>query len=597
MSNMNEAIVFAVLLLTLVMFVIGKVRYDIVALAALLVLVLAGIVSASDAFLGFSHPAVVTVAAVLVLSEVLRNSGVVDVMGRWFSRVGHILTMQITSLSSLVAILSAFMNNVGALSLMLPLATRMASSNNRPYSPYLMPLAFASLLGGLTTLIGTPPNIIISTFRNELVGEPFRMFDFTPVGAVVALAGVLFISLVGWRLIPTRLTQSTPGAAIEIADYMTEVRVTSDSDYVGKFVGDLEKLAEYDVDVVGLIRGGVRYSSPSRYQILDADDVLVIEASPEDLRFFVQETGFALAGFTNLRSENEEAMSPEDVTVIEAVVAPNGDAVGNSARSLQLRTAHGVNLLAVSRQGTRIFSQLNSVELQAGDVLLLEGKTDQVLVALPQLGLLPLAEREIRVGQPRRLLFPVAVFGTALLLTAVNVLPVQIALLCAVVVLLAAKFLTLQAAYRAIDWPVVVLLGAMIPVGEALEITGGTERIAGLVIDMGSTLPAWAMITVLLVITLLLSCIVNNATAVILMAPVSTGVAGSLGASVDPFLMAVAIGGSSAFLTPIGHQSNTIVMGPGGYRFGDYWRLGLPLSIVIVAVAVPLIMWAWPLGI
>ena len=596
---MNEAIVFAVLLLTLVMFATGRVRYDIVALAALIILVLVGIVPAADAFLGFSHPAVVTVAAVLVLSEVLRNSGIVDVMGRWFSKVGHILTVQITSLSSLVAILSAFMNNVGALSLMLPLAIRMAGSSNRPYSPYLMPLAFSSLLGGMTTLIGTPPNIIISTFRHEAMGESFKMFDFTPVGAGVALAGVLFIALIGWRLIPTRQTQATPGAAIEIADYTTEVRVTRESDYVGKFVGDLEKLAEYDVDIVGLIRGGVRYTSPSRYQILDAGDVLVIESSPEDLQFFVQETGFALAGFTNLRSgsDSEEPMSPEDVSVIEAVVAPNGDAVGDSARSLQLRTAHGVNLIAVSRQGTRIFTQLSSVVLEAGDVLLLEGKTDQVLAALPQLGLLPLAEREIRVGQPRRLIFPVAVFGGALLLTAFNVLPVQIALMSAVVVLLAGRFLTLQAAYRSIDWPVIVLLGAMIPVGEALESTGGAARIAGLVSDLGSTLPPWAMITVVLVITMFLSDIVNNATAVILMAPVSMGVAGSLGASSDPFLMAVAIGGSSAFLSPIGHQSNTIVMGPGGYRFGDYWRMGLPLEVVIVAVSVPLIMWAWPLGI
>ena len=597
MPSMNEAIVFAVLLLTLVMFVVGKLRYDLVALGALLILVLSGIVSAADAFLGFSHPAVVTVATVLVVSEVLRTTGVVDILGRWFSRVGSILTVQIASLSSLVAVLSAFMNNVGALSLLMPLAVRMASSNSRPYSPYLMPLAFSSLLGGMTTLIGTPPNIIISAFRQDAVGESFKMFDYTPVGAGIALAGVLFIALIGWRLIPTRLSQSTPGAAIEIAAYTTEVRVTSESDYVGKFVGDLEKLTDYDVDVVGLIRAGVRYSSPSRYQILDADDVLVVEANPEDLRYFVQETGFALAGFTNLRSDEEEAMSPEDVSVIEAVVAPNGDAVGSSAKSLQLRTAHGVNLIAVSRQGTRIFAQLNNVVLQAGDVLLLEGKTEQVLAALPQLGLLPLAEREIRVGQRRRLLFPVAVFLGALALTAFNVLPVQIALLCAVVVLLAGRFLTLQAAYRSIDWPIIVLLGAMIPVGEALEVTGGATRIAGLVLDLGSYLPPWAMITVVMVITMFLSDIVNNATAVILMAPVSMGVSTSLGASVDPFLMAVAIGGSSAFLTPIGHQSNTIVMGPGGYRFGDYWRMGLPLEVLIVVVSVPLIMWAWPLGI
>ena len=318
-----------------------------------------------------------------------------------------------------------------------------ASISNRPYSPYLMPLAFASLLGGMTTLTGTPPNIIISVFREDAVGESFQMFDFSPVGIGVTLVGVLFIATIGWRLTPTRLSQTTPGAAIEIANYTTEVRVTSSSDYVGKFVGDLEKLTEYDVDIVGLIRGGVKYSSPSRYQILDADDVLVIEASPDDLRYFVQETGFALAGFTNLRSDEEGSMSPEDVTVIEAVVAPDDDAVGGSAKSLQLRTAHGVNLIAVSRQGTRIFAQLNSVEMRAGDVLLLEGRTDQVLAALPQLGLLPLAEREIRVGQQRRLLFPLAAFAGALVLTALNILPVQIAPVTAVVVLLAGKFLTL----------------------------------------------------------------------------------------------------------------------------------------------------------
>lgn len=594
---MDEAILFGVLFLTLVMFAAGRIRYDIVALAALVILTVVGIVPPSEAFLGFSHPAVITVAAVLVLSEVFRSSGIVDVLGRWFSRTGRALTAQVTSLSTLVASLSAFMNNVGALSILLPLAIRMARGANRPYSPYLMPLAFASLLGGMTTLVGTPPNIIIASFRKAATGDAFTMFDFTPVGLGVALAGVLFIALIGWRLIPTRQAQSTPGETIEIADYMTEVRVTEDSRYVGRLVRDLEELARDDVAIVGLIHRGRRYGAPSSYQIIDTGDVLIIEANPEDLRSFVDETGFRLEGFSNIRSDVDKAVASDDVALLEAVVVPNGQIEGRNAAGLHLHSEYGVNLLAVSRNGARIASRLSRVVLQAGDVLLLQGRTELMLAALPRLNLLPLADRDLRIGQPRRLVIPVAVFVGALLLTIFGLLPIHVSLVAAVTLLLLSRFITLQSAYQSVNWPIIVLLGAMIPVGGALESTGGAARIAALVTDLGHTLPPWTILAIVLVTTMLLSDVVNNSTAVILMAPVAMGVSEAMGASVDPFLMAVAIGGSSAFLTPIGHQSNTIVMGPGGYKFGDYWRMGLPLDVIIVSVSVPLIMWVWPLGI
>ena len=594
---MDEAILFGVLLLTLVMFAAGRIRYDIVALAALVILTVVGIVPPAEAFLGFSHPAVITVAAVLVLSEVFRSSGIVDVLGRWFSRAGRELTAQITSLSTLVASLSAFMNNVGALSILLPLAIRMARGSNRPYSPYLMPLAFASLLGGMTTLVGTPPNIIIASFRKAATGDAFTMFDFTPVGLGVALAGVLFIALIGWRLIPTRQAQSTPGETIEIADYMTEVRVTEDSRYVGRLVRDLEELAQEDVAIVGLIHRGRRYGAPSSYQIIDTGDVFIIEANPEDLRSFVDETGFRLEGFSNIRSDVDKAVASDDVTLLEAVVVPNGQAEGRNAAGLHLHSEYGVNLLAVSRNGARIVSRLSRVVLQAGDVLLLQGRTELILAALPRLNLLPLADRDLRIGQPRRLVIPVAVFVGALLLTIFGLLPIHVSLVAAVTLLLLSRFITLQSAYQSINWPIIVLLGAMIPVGGALESTGGAARIAMLVTDLGHTLPPWTILAIVLITTMLLSDVVNNSTAVILMAPVAMGVAETMGASFDPFLMAVAIGGSSAFLTPIGHQSNTIVMGPGGYKFGDYWRMGLPLDVIIVSVSVPLIIWVWPLAI
>ena len=594
---MNEAIVFAVLALSLVLFVVGKWRYDIVAILALLVLAIAGIVPAAEAYKGFGHPAVITVAAVLVLSRALYNSGVVDVIAGWYSRIPEYLTVRIAALSGMTAFLSAFMNNVGAVSLLLPVAVRISNRSEHPPSRFLMPLAFTSLLGGMTTLIGTPPNVIISNFREEQAGVPFHMFDFTLVGLAITAAGVAFIVLVGWRLIPTRQTPLTLGETVDIESYMTEVRVPENSRFVGRRLRDIEEFAEEDVTIAGLLHRGIVYGAPSSYQIIDANDVLIIEADPEELAAFVVNTGFELTGSADAQSEISQTLDPANVSIVEAIVTPGSLAQDRNARGLRLHSEYGLNLLGVSRRGQRFVSRLRHINFRLGDVLLLQGQEEAVQTALPRLGLLPLAERELRIGQRRRLLFPIAVFATALLLTSFGLLSVQVSFVAAVVVLLLTRIVSLQEAYEAIDWPVIVLLGAMIPVGEALETTGGAARIATTFGDLGGALPPWAMLGIVLVTTMLLSAVINNAAAVILMAPIGIKVAENLGAAIDPFLMAVAIGGSSAFLSPIGHQSNTIVMGPGGYRFADYLRMGLPLVVVIVAVCIPAIMWVWPLGI
>ena len=594
---MNEAIVFAVLALSLVLFVVGKWRYDIVAILALLVLAIAGIVPAAEAYKGFGHPAVITVAAVLVLSRALYNSGVVDVIAGWYSRIPEYLTVRIAALSGMTAFLSAFMNNVGAVSLLLPVAVRISNRSEHPPSRFLMPLAFTSLLGGMTTLIGTPPNVIISNFREEQVGVPFHMFDFTLVGLAITAAGVAFIVLVGWRLIPTRQTPLTLGETVDIESYMTEVRVPEDSRFVGRRLRDIEEFAEEDVTIAGLLHRGIVYGAPSSYQIIDANDVLIIEADPEELAAFVVNTGFELTGSADAQSEISQTLDPANVSIVEAIVTPGSLAQDRNARGLRLHSEYGLNLLGVSRRGQRFVRRLRHINFRLGDVLLLQGQEEAVQTALPRLGLLPLAERELRIGQRRRLLFPIAVFATALLLTSFGLLSVQVSFVAAVVVLLLTRIVSLQEAYEAIDWPVIVLLGAMIPVGEALETTGGAARIATTFGGLGGALPPWAMLGIVLVTTMLLSAVINNAAAVILMAPIGIKVAENLGAAIDPFLMAVAIGGSSAFLSPIGHQSNTIVMGPGGYRFADYLRMGLPLVVVIVAVCIPAIMWVWPLGI
>ena len=594
---MDESIVFIVLGVALVLFVWGKWGYDVVALLSLLALALVGIVPASEAYRGFGHPAVITVAAVLILSRALQNSGVVDVIANCYARIPSIPVLRILSLSGITAFFSAFMNNVGAVSLLMPVAIRVANRSKQLPSRYLMPLAFASLLGGLTTLIGTPPNIIISNFRREEAGTAFQMFDFAPVGIFVAIVGILFIALVGWRLIPARQAPLALGDTLDIEDYMTEVRVPADSRFVGKLIRDLEELAEEDVAIVGLLHRGTVYGAPSSYEVIDADDIFIVEADPEDLKLFVDSSGLVLEGSRDIREDFNQTLNSDEVMVVEAIVDPDSMMRRRTARSLHLHAVYGVNLLGVSRRGTRLARRLGRIVFRAGDVLLLQGKTELVQAALPRLGLLPLAERELRIGQRRRLFFPLTVFVAAVLLSALNIVPVQISFVGAAAILLLTRFLTLQAAYQAVDWPVIILLGAMIPVGEALETTGGAARIAMAISEISGSMPAWTTLGMVLVTTMLLSAVINNAAAVILMAPIGIGVAATLGANSDPFLMVVAIGASSAFLTPIGHQSNTIVMGPGGYQFSDYLRLGLPLIVVIVAVSLPLVMWFWPMSI
>ncbi len=588
----DQSIVFITLALVLVLFVWGRWRYDLVAVFALLVVTVTGLVPPDQAFAGFGHPAVITVAAVLIVSRALFNSGLVDLIVRLMSRAGENPQIQLTVLVAAVTVCSAFMNNVGALALFMPVAIRMARKSEVSPSLYLMPLAFGSLLGGLITQVGTPPNIIISVFRADTaVGEPFQMFDFTPVGAGIALAGFFFIVLLGWRLLPQRKGQLSPEELFEIEDYITEIKVPKKSALTGKRMRDLEESTDGDVTVVGHVRNDQKFAAPSPHRTFKENDTLIIKANAEDLQEMLDTTGLELA---DSDKESKEVLRSEEVDVIEATVTRGSPAHGRTVRNLSLRSRYGVNLIGLARQGGRLRTSPDSVQLKVGDVLLLQGPTETLQEVLPALGLLPLVERSLRVGQPRRIMMGVGIFALALVLAALGLLPVQIAFTAAALVMILAGFLSLKEIYESVDWPVIVLLGAMIPVSQALETTGGAQLIAAGILDIAGSATPWVTLTLVLVGTMFLSDLVNNAAAAVLMAPITISIAAGLGASVDPFLMAVAVGASCAFLTPIGHQSNTLVMGPGGYRFSDYWRMGLPLEITIVLVAVPLIMLVWP---
>jgi len=638
--------VFMVLGATLAAFVWGRFRYDLVALGALLASVLLGLVPTDEAFYGFGHPAVITVAAVLVLSRGFERSGLVDLIAEQALKVGDRLILQMLVLSGTVLVLSGVMNNVGALALMLPVAIRMAREHDSPPSLLLMPLAFGSLLGGLTTLIGTPPNIIISSYRHEAVGESFGMFSFFPVGASVALVGLAFIVLVGWRLVPQRAGKASTEEMFDTAHYLVELRVPEDGKAVGWTLRDLHQALEETIPVLAVVRDDKRHAGHAFHGTLGEGDILLVEAGPEEMKLIEDKAGLVVGpepppddetqesesqeseSQESESQESEEQAAPrkaqsgesqddesqddesrgedeevkrssvdtEGLQLVEAVVRNDSMMIHRTVTQLRLHNQFGLHLVAVARDGGRLNQRLRDIRFRAGDVLLLQGGEGEIGESLTTLGCLPLASRNLTLGRPRMLAVSVAIFAVAVIAMVLDLLPSSVALTGAALASLMVGVLSLREAYQAIDGPVIVLLGAMIPVGQALETSGGASLIAETLLAMGREWPVVAILVGLFLVCTLLSNVVNNAAAALLMAPIAASLAEGFGVSLDPFLMVVAISASCAFLTPIGHQSNTLVMGPGGYRFGDYWKLGLPLTLVVMAVAIPLILIVWPLS-
>ena len=589
---MNHLIVFATLIIALVLFAWGKIRHDFVALISLFILVIAGIVDGQTAFKGFGHPAVITVAAVLIIGKALEQSGLIDLISKWVLQTGNNIVLQIATLSLIVAVASAFMNNVGALALMMPVAIHLARKSGNPPSLILMPIAFASLLGGMTTLIGTPPNIIVATFRADEVGEPFGMFSFAPVGVVLALTGLLFISLIGWRLIPKRKASKAETDLFDIDNYITEVEVTNQSNARGLTIAEFAASAGVEMQILGLVRDNIRIHAPETDEKLKVKDIIIIETDADELNAIVKETGVKLVGGRKFRKDAEGS---QNIAITEAVVMADSSLIGRSVSEIMLRRRYGINLLAVARKEERIHRRLPKIIFRNGDVLLLQGREHMLDETIVSLGCLPLAPRGLRIDYKTKIPLALSIFIASIIAVVTGLLPVQVAFTIAAVTMVLAGVLPIKQVYTSIDWPVIILLGAMIPVGIALETSGGAEIIASLALNLGDSVPGWAIIAIVMIVTMFLSDIINNAATVVIMAPVAIGVAKGLGFSVDPFLMAVAIGGSSAFLTPIGHQSNTLVMGPGGYKFTDYWRMGLPLELILIAVSVPLLLLVFPL--
>lgn len=588
----DSNLAFAVVAGLMALFVWGRLRYDLVAVIGLLAAVFSGLVPHKVAFSGFGDDIVIIVASALVLSAAIERSGVLEAALHRVSQRVLSVQGQAAILITVVAILSAFIKNIGALAMMMPVALQMARRSNASASSFLMPMAFASLLGGLVTLIGTSPNIVVSRMREELTGHPFRMFDFAPVGLILTAVGVAFL-VFGYRLLPSgRRASATMDEAITIKDYMTEARVTANSPVVGQALAHLMKRCDREVLITAVIRNKVERLMPLPDLMLIEGDIVLLEGDPKGLERAVRRARLELEG----EDRPTEAQGvDEEIAGIEAVIGPTSILIGQTAKRLALHERFNINLLAVSRSGQRFTERLRDITLQTGDVVVLKGDLVRLPDKLRDLGILPLAEREIRLGNVRQRLIPVAILVGAMLLTAVGALPVATAFFAAAVLTILLGALSLREAYEAVDWPIVVMLGALIPVSESIRTTGGADLIAGWLSQISSTLPPYGALALIMVAAMAATPFLNNAATVLIMAPIAVNFASHLGYKPDAFLMAVAVGAACDFLTPVGHQCNTLVMGPGGYRFGDYWRLGLPLSFIVIVVGVPMILLVWPL--
>ncbi len=588
----DQIFLFGLLIFIFSLLLWGRIRYDIVAIAALFIAYVAGVIPDEHVFSGLSHPATIIIAMVLIVSRGLSNSGAIELLSRFLVNGTRKLGTHIGLMSSIAAALSALMNNVATLALLMPVDMQAASKAKRSPALTLMPLSFATILGGMVTLIGTPPNVVIATFREKALGAPYQMFDFAPVGIVVASVGILYVSTVGWRLIPLdRSKHNTTEELMDMEGYIAEAVIKANSKFIDKKLRELDALStEHDVNVLGLVQQGKRLPGTARNYVLRENDILVLEAGPDAIEQFVGSAGLKYIG-----TDKHSSILSENLSLIEVVVPENADIEGRSAIEVRLLYRQGVTLLGVSRKGKRFRDRVRKLKIRAGDILLLLGSEDRLSDVVAWLGCLPLAERGLQVIQRHKAILAVGLFAIAIIISSIGWLYLPLALMGVVVAYALLKIIPLSQIYTSVEWPVIVLLACLIPIGTALETSGSTALVAITIVELTQGLSPVIVLTILMLITMTMSDVLNNVATALIAAPIAVDIAQQLNVNPDPFLMAVAVAASCAFLTPIGHKNNTIIMGPGGYNFGDYWRMGLPLEILVVVVGIPMILLVWPL--
>ena len=587
---MSDQYILSITIVSLLgLFIWGKFRYDALASGALVTLIILGVIPSNQAFDGFAHPAVITVALVLIISQGLKNSGLTGLVGKIIGGRSFTKFQFLISLLLIAAILSSFINNIGALAILLPITLNICQKMDWHPSRFLMPLAFACILGGMNTTIGTPPNIIISEYKSTISSAGFNFFDFSYVGLVITLLSILFIAVIGNKFIQLRENSNSGSALIDLKGYLFEVSVNEDSSAIGMTLSAFKKEAGEDTEVIGIVSesGGVKKVKNNLR--IKPDQILVIKTPPDEIGTILDVFGFSIP-------EELHSFKDEDLEEIEAMITPGSRLIGRKYDFFLKLAYEELNLLGLWRKGARYRTRLTRETFRAGDVLLLGVRDldeEDVTNKIKHLGLMPLRQRELQTIPSRsRLLKGLVFFTTSIILVALNVLPTSAAFLLCVLGFARIKIIDSNF-YRDIDWPIIIMLAAMIPIGTALQTTGLSDVISSNISLYAADMSLFWLLFLILVITMVTTDIINNAATAVIMAPISAGIAIELGYAIEPFLMVVAVGASCAFLTPIGHQCNTVIMGPGNYKFTDYWRLGLPLDLLIITVSIPMILFVW----
>ncbi len=586
--TLDQALAFGLMAATVACFVWGKLRYDLVALTALVVGALIGVIPVENMFSGFANELIWIIASALLISTAVARSGVIE---RALAPALASLkspALVIPAFTGAVMLLSMLTKNIGALAIVMPVALRHARETGTPQSRLLMPMAFASLLGGLVTLVGTSPNVIVSSVRADLLGQPYHMFDFAPVGLGVCAIGFIFLAIAPHFIRIDREPATNVDAALAETRYVTEFDLAEDSPCIDQVLCDLDGLSKEGLRVIGIINAKGRTKATAD-TILREGDHLIVEGEQDALDRMAAAYKLKLVG----ERHRDTGESAEDVRPIEAVVRPESTLVGRSAAQARLYENYGLSLIAVSRSGRRIAQELRALKLAAGDVLILKAEEERAGEAFAELSLLPLTERAVSLGQKRFGYAPILALLGAVAAVAAGA-PLPLAFATAAVAILLLRTMSMTDAYHAVEGPLLVLLAALIPISESISTTGGDRLIASMLSQVMGPMPPFAAVATLVIVAMAVTPFLNNAATVLIMAPIAAAIARALDVNPDPYLMAVAIGAACDFLTPIGHQCNTLVMGPGGYRFFDYWKLGLPLSILVVLTATPLIIMVWP---
>ena len=570
-------------------FIWSKFRYDALAAGALVILIILGVIPANQAFDGFAHPAVITVALVLIISQGLKNSGLTGLVGKVIGGRSFTKFQFLISLLFIAAILSSFINNIGALAILLPITLNICQKMNWHPSRFLMPLAFACILGGMNTTIGTPPNIIISEYKSTISDSGFNFFDFSYVGLAITVLSIFFISIIGNKFIQLRDDGGSGSSLIDLKGYLFEVEVNESSSAIGMTLSAFKKEAGEDTEVLGIVNetGGVKKVKNNLR--IKAGQILVIKTPPDDISSILDVFDFSIP-------KELHSFDDDDLEEIEAMITPGSRLIGRKYEFFLKLAYEELNLLGLWRKGAKYRTRLTRETFKAGDVLLLGVRDldeEDVTNKIKHLGLMPLMQRELQTIPSRsRLLKGLIFFMVSIILVALNILPTAAAFLLCVLGFARIKIIDSNF-YRDIDWPIIIMLAAMIPIGTALQTTGLSDVISSNISLLAADMSLFWLLFLILIITMATTDIINNAATAVIMAPISAGIGLELGYAIEPFLMVVAVGASCACLTPIGHQCNTVVMGPGNYKFTDYWRLGLPLDMLIIIISIPMILFVW----